>query len=196
MLRDFELWRPALFCVVISIDHTANSAYIVAIANPYIVVLCLNSSPLKELITFCQFSYCWYCALIQEQIWQVFRYSVIRKMLAFEKNVIESFIRKYVECIQLNELIIARAVSSRKLQAARWKFATVMTHSGASEQINFEKCFWLFKMCKRQGIIIPWRLNIFWRTAFSLPVACKWSERVVLIRRQQIYIEYFWKYWN
>jgi len=48
---------------------------------------------------------------------------------------------KYIECIQLSELIIARAVSSRKLQAARWKFATVMTLSGATEQINYKKCF-------------------------------------------------------
>jgi len=67
---------------------------------------------------------------------------------------------------------------------------------GGTEQIKCEKCFWLFKMCKRQGSIIPWRLHIFWRTAFSLPEACKWSERVVLIWRQQIYTEYFWKSWN
>jgi len=29
-------------------------------------------------------------------------------------------IRKYIECIQFNDLIIATAVSSRKLQPARW----------------------------------------------------------------------------
>jgi len=50
-------------------------------------------------------------------------------------------IRKYIECIQFSEVIIARAVSSMKLQTAHWKSATVMTHRGASEQINSEKCF-------------------------------------------------------
>jgi len=55
------------------------------------------------------------------------------------------FIRKYIECVQFNELIIASAISSRKLEAARRKFATVMTHRGASKQINSGKCLWLCK---------------------------------------------------
>jgi hypothetical protein len=62
-------------------------------------------------------------------------------MLTFEKNAIErsrgiimGCIRKYIECLQFNDLIIARTVSSRKLQAARWKFTTVMTHRGRQSE--------------------------------------------------------------
>ena len=46
----------------------------------------------------------------------------------------------YIEYIRSNELVIARTISSRKLQATHRKFDEVMTHREASEQINSEKC--------------------------------------------------------